>query len=287
MRTASAAGLVDLHTHTTASDGDLSPRALVEAAAAAEVTTLAVTDHDTMAGVPEAMEAAAQRAVTLIPAVELSVQVPRGSMHLLGYFAEPAPPQVCRYLEAAGQRRRDRAEEIVARLAALGVPVDFDEVCAQAAGNVGRPHIADALVAAGHCSSRADAFRRYLNDHGPAYVGYEALTPVEAIRLIRDDGGVAVLAHPYSLGVRPGELMSAVQRLAARGLGGIEVHRPEYDAPQRRRYARMAAAFRLLGGGGSDFHGPGRGYALGNTGDPPLPAAAADRLQEALATAAR
>lgn len=203
-------------------------------------------------------------------------------MHMLGYFPDSGAEPLATYLARAAQARLDRAERIVARLAELGAPVEMGDVLARARGNVGRPHIADALVAAGHCSSRRQAFDQYLHDRGPAYVGYVALEPTEALGMVRESGGVAVLAHPFSLGLSEGFLASAVQRLAARGLVGIEVHRPDQDAVMRRRYSRMAKAFRLVPCGGSDFHRPGDGRTPGGTGEPPLDPGTADLLWERL-----
>ena len=272
--------MIDLHCHSTASDGDHSPAELVRVAAARGVRVLALTDHDTMGGVAEARAEGERAGVRVVAGVEISVRVPRGSMHMLGYFPGDPPGALMEHFAGAARRRRDRAGAIVARLAELGAPVDLDDVVARAPGNVGRPHIADALVAAGHCSSRRQAFDRYLSDRGPAYVGYDAPGPRAALALIRDAGGAAVLAHPASLGLPDGHLMSEVQRLAARGLAGIEVHRPEHDAVRRREYARLARAFGLVACGGSDYHRPGEGIAPGDTGDPPLDPGAADALLE-------
>lgn len=272
--------MIDLHTHSTASDGDHAPADLVHRAAGRGVRVLALTDHDTMDGVAEAVAAGEEAGVRVIPAVELSVRVPRGSLHMLGYFPTTSPQPLGDHLAAAHAARIDRAARMVANLAALGAPVALDDVLARAQGNVGRPHIADALVAAGHCSSRRQAFDQYLSDRGPAYVGYDAPTPTEALALIRASGGVAVLAHPASLGLPAGHLASAVQRLAARGLAGIEVHRPEHDAVRRRAYVRLARAFRLVPSGGSDYHRPGDGVEPGDTGDPPLDPGTADALLE-------
>ncbi len=272
--------MIDLHTHSTASDGDHAPAELVRRAAARGVRVLALTDHDTMDGVAEAMAAGQEAGVRVVPGVELSVRVPRGSLHMLAYFPSPSPQPLGEHLAAARAARTDRAARIVDALAELGAPIDLGDVMARAGGNVGRPHIADALVAAGHCSSRRQAFDQYLGDHGPAYVGYDAPTPTEALALIRDSGGAAVLAHPASMGLPARHLTSAVQRLAARGLAGIEVHRPEHDAVRRREYARLARAFGLVACGGSDYHRPGDGVEPGDTGDPPLDPDAADALLE-------
>lgn len=271
-------GTADLHSHTTASDGSLAPAALVALAAGRGVGTLAVTDHDTLAGLPAAAEAAGGLGVRLVFGVELSVRIPHGSMHLVGYFDRMAPPAILGWLEELRAGRVTRAEQIVGRLGDLGVGVEMDAVLARADGPVGRPHIADAMVAAGHVGDRQAAFDRYLGDGRPAWVPTQGLGPTESIALVAEAGGVSSLAHPASLRLDGPRLGSAVQRLAARGLGGIEVYRPEHHAERRRAYRRLAERFGLVATGGSDFHhldGPAR---PGDTGDPPLPADAIDRL---------
>lgn len=270
--------MVDLHTHSTASDGALEPDELVARAADRGVRVLALTDHDTMAGVARAQAAADVHGVRLIPGVELSVRIAPGSMHLLGYFPAGVPAALTERLERLAAGRRERAARIVERLAELGAPIALDDVLVRAAGNVGRPHIADTLVDAGFASSRRQAFDQYLGDRGPAYVAYQTLGPVEAVRLVRACGGAAVLAHPASLRLGERDLRAAVQRLASAGLAGIEVHRPEHDGVQRREYARLAKSLRLVPCGGSDFHRPGDGVEPGDTGDPPLAADAVDLL---------
>lgn len=247
-------------------------------AAEAGVGVLAVTDHDSLAGVPEALAAGRDLGVRVIPGVELSVEVPSGSMHLLGYFREAAPQPLSGRLEAMRAAREDRARRIVARLAEIGAPVSFADVAARAAGALGRPHLADALVAAGHARDRQDAFDRYLGDDGPAHVPHEGLGPREAIALVRDSGGAAVLAHPATLVMTQKELGSFVQRLRSWGLAGLEVHRPEHTPERRRAYAELAHRYRLVACGGSDFHRPDDVLRPGDTGDPPLPVDAIDRL---------
>jgi 3',5'-nucleoside bisphosphate phosphatase len=268
----------DLHTHTLASDGSLTPEALVARAAERGVRTLSVTDHDTMASVRAAIVAAIATDMRVVPGVELSVRVPVGTMHLLGYFHEPEPPAVIARLADLREGRLRRAERIVARLVALGAPVEMERVRARAAGAVGRPHIADELVAAGHVPTRQAAFERFLADGGPAWVPTEGLGPRDAIDLVREAGGAPALAHPASLRMNPEQLSAFVQRLAGHGLAGIEVHRPEHGPERRRELRRIAQRFGLVATGGSDFHHPGGLNDLGDTGTPPLPADAADRL---------
>jgi 3',5'-nucleoside bisphosphate phosphatase len=251
----------------------------VRLAAEAGVATLALTDHDTMDGVPEAMDAAREVRVRLVPAVELSVQVPGGSMHLLAYFAELGPEPLTGRLAGLAAGRLRRARRIAERLAALGAPVAWEDVMARATGPVvGRPHLAEALVAAGHARDRQDAFDRYLADGGPAHVPSEGPDPLTAIRWVLESGGAPVLAHPHTLAMSPRALGAFVARLAADGLRGIEVHRPEHLPAQREAYASLARRHGLIACGGSDFHRPDGPVRIGDTGDPPLPAEAAERL---------
>jgi predicted metal-dependent phosphoesterase TrpH len=282
--TSPAGSRADLHTHTRASDGSLSAAELVARAAACGVSTLSITDHDTMASVREAIVAGATAGVRVVPGVELSVRVPVGTMHLLGYFHESEPPSVIARLAELREGRVRRAERIVTRLAGLGAPIEIDRVRARAAGAVGRPHIADELVAAGHVPTRQAAFERYLADGGPAWVPTEGLSPRDAIDLVREAGGAPALAHPASLRMGTEQLSAFVQRLAGQGLAGIEVHRPEHGPERRHELRRIARRFGLVATGGSDFHHPGGLNEPGDTGIPPLPPDAAERL---LATCAR
>lgn len=268
----------DLHTHTLASDGSLTPEELVARAATRGVGTLSVTDHDTMASVRAAIVTGAAVGMRVVPGVELSVRVPVGTMHLLGYFHEPEPPTVIARLAELREGRIRRAERIVANLAALGAPVELERVLARAAGAVGRPHIADELVAAGLVPNRQAAFERFLADGGPAWVPTEGLGPRDAIDLVREAGGAPALAHPASLRMSSEQLSAFVQRLAGHGLAGIEVHRPEHGPERRHELRRIAQRFGLVATGGSDFHHPGGLNEPGDTGVPPLPEDAADRL---------
>lgn len=252
-------------------------------AAECGVGVLAVTDHDSLAGVAEARAAGRALGVRVVPGVELSVKVPTGSMHLLGYFREEAPEPLSGRLEELRAARAARARRIVERLAAMGAPVTFEEVAGRAAGAIGRPHVAEALVAAGHARDRQDAFDRFLGNGGPADVPHEGLGPREAIALVRASGGAAVLAHPGTLDMGAKELGAFVQRLTSWGLAGIEVHRPEHTPERRRAYAELAHRNRIVAAGGSDFHRPGESLRPGDTGDPPLPADAIDRLLPARA----
>jgi predicted metal-dependent phosphoesterase TrpH len=272
--------LTDLHSHSTASDGDLEPAALVAAAAAAGVTTLALTDHDTMDGLPEALAAGESHAVNVVPGIELTVRVPHGSMHLLGYFTAAAPRPLVDRLDGVAGFREQRIRRVVERLAELGIALEWDDVRGRAAGQLGRPHVAAALVDAGHAASLDEAFDRWLADGRPAHVPSKGLAPDAAVRVVRESGGAPVLAHPGSLALPARHLSSFVQRLAAFGLVGMEVHRPEHRPDQRDAFATIARRLRLVASGGSDFHRPAGPFALGDTGSPPLPDDVLDRLFE-------
>lgn len=242
------------------------------------MTLLAVTDHDTLDGVAEARAAGERLGVRVVAGVELSVRAPSGSMHLLGYFGEDAPEPIASRLAALREDRRRRAEQMVARCVAAGAPIRMADVLVHARGSIGRPHVAAALVAAGHADDTADAFARFLADGAPAYVPHEALTPEEAVRLVDDSGGGASLAHPGSLRMPTAELMRFAGVLAGAGLRGIEVHRPEHTPEHRAEYGAVAARHGLVPTGGSDFHGRDTDAPPGDTGDPPLPPEALDRL---------
>lgn len=264
---------VDLHVHTTCSDGTLDPAAVVARAVEAGLAAVAITDHDTMSGVAPAREAAGSR-IEVVPGIEISSSGDGGETHVLGYYLDPADPRLRARLARFADDRRRRVAAMADRLAAAGAPVDAAGILALAGeGVVGRPHVAEALLRAGHVSSLDDAFRRYLGPHGTAWVPRPPFPPEEAIALIHDAGGVSVLAHPG-----PQLDDRVVEALAARGLRGIEVWHPQHAAPTVRRYQLLAARLGLITTGGSDFHGPGRGAELG---DRPVPARVLDALKRA------
>ncbi|MCB0872879.1 MAG: PHP domain-containing protein [Actinobacteria bacterium] len=191
---------VDLHCHSTASDGTLPPASVVALAVEHGVTTLALTDHDTIDGVAEAVHAGADHGVRVIPGVEISTGTPFGrTMHLIALFADPDPPGLAQALAENRARRDERIDLILARLAALGPEISRERVDAHATGTVARPHIAAALVDAGHCSSVQDAMDRYLGDHRPADVPHRGLDGAAAVRLVRELGGAPIVAHPGTL----------------------------------------------------------------------------------------
>ncbi len=253
----------DFHTHTLASDGSLTPVELVRAAAANRVTAFALTDHDTTAGIAEAQAEGQRLGIEVIAGIELSVSELEGarSLHVLGLGISTADPALRARLEIAHDARRTRAARMVSRLQELGIGIDLARVEAIAAGgSVGRPHIARALVELGVCRDADEAFVKYLRRGRPAYEPYAALAAREAIDLVHDAGGVAVLAHPpLSSGIdAPGGIEAFVERLLPFGLDGLEIWHPGHRPGQIRRLRRLAREHNLLETGGSDFHGEDR-----------------------------
>lgn len=250
---------VDLHAHTTASDGQLTPTELVKAAAAAGVGVLAVTDHDTTRGVAEALAAAWEVGIRLIPGVELSAEGAPGKCHLLGLGIDPEYAPLNDTLATISEARRVRNGQIAERLQRLGVPVTLEEVTAAAphGANVGRPHFAAVLVARGAARDFKDAFDRYLSDEGPAYVEKQTLTSAEAIRLVHEAGGRCFLAHPGLVRLAEQETPETrLRALKALGIDGLEAYYSKHSPIQTEQFLRLAQKLDLLVTGGSDFHGP-------------------------------
>jgi hypothetical protein len=273
---------VDLHSHTTASDGTLSPRELVRLAARKGVRVLAVTDHDSTEGLAEAAaEAALHPPLTIVPGLEINCDVEGGEIHVLGYFVDIEAPWFQEFLRAQRAERVARVHRIAARLAELGMPIDPAEVFAIVKeGSPGRPHVAQVMVGHGYVKTVREAFDKYLRTGGPANVPRKRLTPMEAVRVIRKARGVPVLAHP-GLGV--GDEM--IPELVQAGLMGIEVYYAEHTPEQTRHYAQMCADLGLVATGGSDYHGPQSGRA-NPPGTPRVPMAVYERLREKAALAA-
>ncbi|WP_260635890.1 PHP domain-containing protein [Streptomyces angustmyceticus] len=261
---------IDLHTHSTASDGTDTPAELVRGAAAAGLDVVALTDHDTVGGHAEA-RAALPAGLTLVTGAELSCRLDGVSLHLLAYLFDPEEPDFARERELVRDDRVPRARGMVAKLRELGVPVTWEQVARIAGdGAVGRPHIATALVDLGVIGSVSDAFTsEWLANDGRAYVEKHELDPFDAIRLVKAAGGVTVFAHP--LAVKRGSCVpeSAIAELAAAGLDGIEVDHMDHDAPTRARLRGLAADLGLLASGSSDYHGSRKTCRLGEyTTDP-------------------
>ena len=276
---------VDLHAHSTASDGSESPAAVVGLAVRAGLSAVALTDHDTLEGIEEAREEAGKAGIELVPGAEIACQWNRGGLHIVVLFLEPGPgPLQDRLAEfRAGRESRNRA--ISRRLDEIGIDIHHEEVLAQAGdGSVGRPHFAALLVAKGYVPDIPTAFREYLGSNGVAYATRPLLPPEEVIRLARRSGGVPVVAHPHTVGLNTAEEYAATfRRLAGYGLVGVECHYGEYPAETRRRLEETVRSFGLLPSGGSDFHGsykPGQRVGVGR-GDLAVP----DRFLEDLRAA--
>jgi predicted metal-dependent phosphoesterase TrpH len=256
---------VDLHTHSTASDGTFTPTALMRHAAAVGLTAIALTDHDTGNGLAEAQSAAQAAGVRLIPGIEISALCPtQGELHLLGHFIDPHSAALAQLKHELLSARQQRNEKMVARLNQLGIGLtmaDVLDVAQQAAGVdqpvvIGRPHIAQALVQRGAVASLKQAFDGFVGTTGAAYVPKERYTPREAIALIHAAGGVATLAHAVHLkaGV-PARLQTIVSDLVAAGLDGIEVWHSDHDAAMVETCLALVRRYNLVATGGSDFHG--------------------------------
>lgn len=248
---------IDLHTHSTASDGSLTPTELIELAATIGLDSIALTDHDTLEGIDEAAVAADRVGIELVPGVELSLDWDRGGMHLLVLWLAPEGGPLQDRLAELRVARNSRNARIVDRLNELGLEITLEEVEHEAGtGSVGRPHIAAVMVRRGHVPDIRAAFDDYLGNGRPAYMSRDRLGPEEAIRLARQSGGVPVLAHAHTMGLdNVAEVEAMMRRLADAGLVGVECHYGSYDTDERAGYVRMAARFGLLPSGGSDFHG--------------------------------
>jgi len=247
---------IDLHIHSTASDGSLSPSALVWAARTGGLDIIAVADHDTVSGIAEA-KAASQDRVHVIPAVEFSTTHDCGEVHILGYFIDPAYPDLLAYTLDAVEKRRERVRGMLARLAPYGITVTLDEVVQLAQPGtrmLGRPHVARALVQRGFVQSVGEAFDRFLGDSAPAFLPTEMITPRNAIELIHSAGGFAVWAHP-----RLSTLEREVDRFVDWGLNGLECYRPNAGAADIRYIEELCRKHGLMITGGSDWHGAWQG----------------------------
>ncbi len=250
--------IADLHMHTTASDGVMSPEALVEYAVSRGVTHMAVTDHDTLAGA-DALRGRATP-IPVIPGVELSMADMHG-LHLLGYGMADAQ-ELRDTLEKLARHRLTRAEQMVEKLDQLGFPIDYGALAAQAKGTVGRPHIAREMAKNGYVSNPEEAFRRYIGDNGPAYVAARRLTMAEAIPLLRRSGFVPVLAHPAEVTQHHLTLRTLLDKWAGLGLMGVEAYHPANQKMGCANIDRMARGMGLIVTGGSDYHMAGDRHGL-------------------------
>lgn len=249
---------LDLHTHTTASDGDQSPTQLITRAHTVGLTVLAVTDHDTTDGVAEAMEAGNRLGVEVVPGIELSAQIDYGQCHILGLGIDPHHAGLLERLRDIQYKRVNRNALIIGKLRALGIDITLTEVEQMAGGDiVARPHFAKVLIAKGVVSSVQEAFDKLLAEGKPGNAPKEKVTQIEAIELIHAAGGVAILAHPNNLKrSTPEETEQFILALQAQGLDGIEARYNLHTPEENTRYLALADRHSLLTSGGSDFHGP-------------------------------
>lgn len=242
--------MLELHCHTTYSDGTLTPAELVAAAASSGVRALAVTDHDTMSGWDEAFAAAAVHGIEIVPGLELSTVHNGRSLHILGFYPDPNKLQIPLNDRLEGRLRR--SQEMVDKLAAMGYAIELPKTSPGMAP--GRPHIASALVQAGYAKSSREAFDRWLGDDGPAYVHYEKFSIAEGIDLLKSSGAVPVWAHPYLF--RGGAVEFVLKELVDAGLMGVEVYHPSHSSSQIQKLKQLCLDCGLLMTGGSDYHGP-------------------------------
>lgn len=270
--------LIDLHAHSTASDGVLSPQELVRLAKDSGISVLAVTDHDTLEGLPMAMAEAARVGLQVVAGVEITAHVGDLEVHILGHFIDPDDNRLAEFLASSRTDRIERARRMVEKLWALGLPLDMNEVLSRASGpSVGRPHVAQAMIRRGYVTSLKEAFDRYLTPGKPGYVERSRIPASEVIHAIKEADGVPSLAHPRQYG-RDEIIPSLVQQ----GLMGLEVYHPEHDTESLFRYERVCLEYGLLAVGGSDYHGT-EGLRSMGLGRPALPEARFEQLLAAKA----
>ena len=262
------ASKIDLHVHTTASDGRFSPEEIVRKAAGLDLSTIAICDHDTIDGIAPALAAArAFPQLKVIPSVEVSTLAPGNEVHMLGYFIDCADPDLKTALDGLRNSRLERAEAIIAKLKDLGITINWQRVQELAGdGSVGRPHIAQAMLEKSYITSFKEAFDKYIGLGGPAYVERHKITPAEAISLITQASGLPVLAHPLTVN-EPEAMIAALKKA---GLVGMEVYYNDYDKTKRANLAKLAKKYNLIATGGSDYHGidDSTETMMGNAGVP-------------------
>lgn len=273
--------MIDLHLHTNVSDGRLAPAELVQACVSAGLRVIGVTDHDTTAAWQEAKAAANVAGIEFIAGVEITAVLDGEDVHVLGYFPRTRAPMLDRFLQEQRHDRRRRVREMVERLASLGLPLDLDSVLhephASDLKTIGRPQIADAMIARGYVTDRNEAFERYLGYGRPAFVPRQGVSPEEVVGLITAAGGIPSLAHPGLL-----DRDEIIPSLILAGLPAIEVVHSDHDEETVARYRRMVKRSRLLATGGSDFHGVEGGHRQPALGRVVLPQEDYDAFRERL-----
>lgn len=265
---------IDLHTHTTASDGQDTPAELVKFAVQQGVSVLGVTDHDTVDALAQVQQHADAVGITLIPGVELSTTVDRAEVHVLGYFVDITDEGFIASLAVQAASRFNRIQRMIEKVQGLGYDINGDAILQQAEfGTIGRPHVARALIAIGAATDVSDAFDRFLKAGRPGYIPRDPFSPEDAVRLLVQHNAIPVLAHPYSTR----DIESVLKRLVPAGLRGFETYYAEYSPEQHRELRAIADAWQLIPTGGSDYHGVGfrEGRILGSA---PVPQEVAERL---------
>lgn len=257
---------IDLHVHTTASDGTMSPKEVVSLATMLGLKAIALTDHDTMAGLQEAGEAAELMGISVVPGIEISSEYQGKEVHVLGYFLDPEAQMLKDYIQWVGQSRKTRNEKILEKLQKKGYDITLEQLEEKFPGaTLGRPHIAQRLVELGAVSSVKEAFRRYLDTGRSCYVPRQYIPFADGVKLIRDCGGVAVLAHPLQYGYGKAELEALVKTAAEANVTGMEILYTGYTQGDIQKLYDLAEKYTLLPTGGSDFHGDNKpGVQLGS-----------------------
>ena len=265
----------DLHVHTTASDGKLTPQELIQKAFELKLDVIAITDHDSVEGISPALEAAKRYTQLLvIPGVEINTDVPKGEVHILGYFIDYLKPELNRTLGELRNSRRERGQKMVAKLAEIGINVNWKRVQELAgSGSIGRPHIAQAMLEQGQVSSLREAFDKYIGRNGPAYVERKKLTPIEAVQVVLEANGLPVLAHPAD--IEP--LEPFLLQMKKAGIVGMEVYYAGYNSKTISILKGFAGRLDLVACGGSDFHGIDE-YIGADLGSVNLPGESVERL---------
>ncbi len=247
---------IDLHTHSTASDGSLHPAELVQLAKESGLSALAVTDHDTVTGLEEALQAGKDAGIEVIPGCELSVVTPSAKMHILGLWLPVNPVGLMGSLDELIRHRHERNIIIVEKLQKLGIDITYEEVKERAGeGSVGRPHIAAILFDKGYVTSVQESFTRFLGPRGKAYVPKKVLTAVEAVTLMKNEGATVMMAHPFLNGLNIDEVATESIRLRDVGMDGFEAYYSEHSASQQQGLLNLAQRLEMQVSGGSDFHG--------------------------------
>lgn len=277
--------MIDLHMHSTFSDGSLTPEELLKEAASQGLSAIALTDHDTTGGLSRFVKAAGGGPVRAITGVEISADFKPGTMHMLGYFIEPENAEFEARLRWIREGREMRNAEILEKLQKLGMKIAWDEVKAHAGEDVvGRPHFAQVMLEKGYVANKDEAFDRFLGKGKPAYAERRRLSALDSVAMIVAAGGVPVIAHPFTLGISDAELRKLLGELHEAGLQGVEVYYSEHAAPMVDKYGKLAGELGLVATGGSDFHGAmapgirmGRGFGNLQVPDEVVPALEARR----------